>query len=223
MVLDQGGFLEREVRSCPTVVHRHLADPYPGMLALFVFFLVARLKALAERKRVRKKEREAAARLRSRVAMGMENTAVDLPIEEGIFSLASIKVTVLLFLSACVRIGNPEVCFVCKPLSSLLFKLQVALLRHRRQSFFALFTEKVTLKLCSSFHLILVLNCIFVCLFFLFVYVHRVVSWQTGGDLEAIRDVDLSKLEASSMDVAGDDASGSDGTGEDEDDSDDDR
>ncbi|CAM9446618.1 unnamed protein product, partial [Hapterophycus canaliculatus] len=49
------------------------------------------LKALAERKRSRKKEREAAARLRSRVAMGMENTAVDLPVEEGIFSLASIK------------------------------------------------------------------------------------------------------------------------------------
>ena len=52
-----------------------------------------RLKALAQRKRVRKKEREAASRLRSRVAMGMENHAVDLPEEEGVFSLASIKVS----------------------------------------------------------------------------------------------------------------------------------
>lgn len=56
---------------------------------------LVRLKALAERKRVRKKEREAAARLRSRVAMGMENTAVDLPNEEGVFSLASVKVTLV--------------------------------------------------------------------------------------------------------------------------------
>lgn len=55
-------------------------------------FVFSRLKALAQRKRVRKKEREAAGRLRSRVAMGMENTAVDLPDEEGVFSLASIKV-----------------------------------------------------------------------------------------------------------------------------------
>lgn len=54
--------------------------------------LATRLQALAQRKRVRKKEREAAARLRSRVAMGMENTAVDLPEEEGIFSLKNIKV-----------------------------------------------------------------------------------------------------------------------------------
>lgn len=54
-----------------------------------------RLKALAERKRVRKKEREAAARLRSRVAMGMENTAIDLPVEEGVFSLASVKVNMI--------------------------------------------------------------------------------------------------------------------------------
>lgn len=55
-----------------------------------------RLKALAQRKRVRKKEREAAARLRSRVAMGMENTAIDLPEEEGIFSLKTIKVNFLM-------------------------------------------------------------------------------------------------------------------------------
>ncbi|CAM9740804.1 unnamed protein product [Pylaiella littoralis] len=90
------------------------------------------LKALAQRKRVRKKEREAAARLRSRVAMGMENTAVDLPIEESVFSLASVK---------------------------------------------------------------------------------------TAGDLEAIRDVDLSKLDASAMDVVGDD---SDGSGEAKNDADED-
>ena len=50
------------------------------------------MKALSERKRQRKKEREAAARLRSRVAMGMENRAVDLPEEEGVFTLATIKV-----------------------------------------------------------------------------------------------------------------------------------
>lgn len=42
---------------------------------------------------MRKKEREAAARLRSRVAMGMENTAIDLPEEEGVFSLKTIKVS----------------------------------------------------------------------------------------------------------------------------------
>lgn len=59
------------------------------------FCLLFRLKALAERKRQRKKEREAAARLRSRVAMGMENHAVDLPEEEGVFALASIKVRVI--------------------------------------------------------------------------------------------------------------------------------
>lgn len=65
--------------------------------ALFGVRLVSlsfpRLKALAQRKRVRKKEREAASRLRSRVAMGMESNAVDLPEEEGVFSLASIKVS----------------------------------------------------------------------------------------------------------------------------------
>ncbi|CAM9182039.1 unnamed protein product [Choristocarpus tenellus] len=49
------------------------------------------LKALAEKKRLRKKEREGAARLRSRVAMGMENRATDLPQEEGIFSLKTIQ------------------------------------------------------------------------------------------------------------------------------------
>ncbi|CAM9283832.1 unnamed protein product [Discosporangium mesarthrocarpum] len=49
------------------------------------------LRALAEKKRLRKKEREAAARLRARVAMGMENKATDLPEEEGIFTLKSIE------------------------------------------------------------------------------------------------------------------------------------
>ncbi|CAM9738667.1 unnamed protein product, partial [Ectocarpus fasciculatus] len=95
------------------------------------------LKALAQRKRVRKKEREAAGRLRSRVAMGMENTAVDLPDEEGVFSLASIK---------------------------------------------------------------------------------------TGGELESIRDVDLSKLEASAMDVAAgneeEESGEEDGSSDEDDDSD---
>lgn len=43
------------------------------------------------------------------------------------------------------------------------------------------------------------------------------VPRQTAGDLEAIRDVDLSKLDASAMDVVGDD---SDGSGEAEDDAD---
>ncbi|CAB1114287.1 unnamed protein product [Ectocarpus sp. CCAP 1310/34] len=93
------------------------------------------LKALAQRKRVRKKEREAAGRLRSRVAMGMENTAVDLPDEEGVFSLASIK---------------------------------------------------------------------------------------TGGDLESIRDVDLSKLEASAMDVTVDNEEEESGAGDGSSDGDDD-
>lgn len=51
-----------------------------------------RIQALAKRKRERKKEREAAARLRSRVAMGMESHAIDLPEEEAVFSLATIKV-----------------------------------------------------------------------------------------------------------------------------------
>ncbi|CAM9476302.1 unnamed protein product [Ectocarpus sp. 6 AP-2014] len=94
------------------------------------------LKALAQRKRVRKKEREAAGRLRSRVAMGMENTAIDLPDEEGVFSLASIK---------------------------------------------------------------------------------------TGGDLESIRDVDLSKLESSAMDVTVDneeESGAEDGSSDEDDDSD---
>lgn len=49
------------------------------------------------------------------------------------------------------------------------------------------------------------------------------MAWQTGGDLEAIRDVDLSKLEASAMDVDEDDASGSDDGDSGEEDSDDDR
>lgn len=72
---------------------RTLPYPLPDLPYLRTY-RISRLKALAKRKRVRKKEREAAARLRSRVAMGMENsnTAVDLPVEEGIFSLASIKV-----------------------------------------------------------------------------------------------------------------------------------
>lgn len=64
--------------------------------------LLSRLKALAERKRQRKKEREAAARLRSRVAMGMENHAVDLPEEEGMFALTTIKVS-LRYWKACLR------------------------------------------------------------------------------------------------------------------------
>lgn len=85
----------------------------PLLLARSAASFTFRLKALAQRKRVRKKEREAAARLRSRVAMGMENTAVDLPIEEGIFSLASIKVNLIFFLSLCVssrcvQALNPE-------------------------------------------------------------------------------------------------------------------
>lgn len=51
-----------------------------------------RLEALSQRKRSRKKEREAAARLRARVAMGMESHTVNMPDEEGVFSLSIIKV-----------------------------------------------------------------------------------------------------------------------------------
>lgn len=52
----------------------------------------------------------------------------------------------------------------------------------------------------------------------------RCLPLQTAGDLEAIRDVDLSKLDASAMDVAGDDDSDDEvADDEDEDDSDDDR
>lgn len=57
---------------------------------------------------------------------------------------------------------------------------------------------------------------------FLSVVLCIVLSSQTGDDLEAIRDVDLSALEASVMDVAGDDAEdsgdGDSGEGEDSDD-----
>lgn len=70
------------------------------LVSVLFFLCLGRLKALAQRKRVRKKEREAASRLRSRVAMGMENHAVDLPQEEGIFSLASIKVS-----ERCIRLA----------------------------------------------------------------------------------------------------------------------
>lgn len=48
-----------------------------------------------------------------------------------------------------------------------------------------------------------------------------VILLQTGGDLEAIRDVDLSKLDASAMDTTNIDADGSEE--DDDSDSDDDR
>eukprot|EP00611_Tribonema_gayanum_P012939 TRINITY_DN2365_c0_g1_i1.p1 TRINITY_DN2365_c0_g1~~TRINITY_DN2365_c0_g1_i1.p1 ORF type:complete len:1046 (+),score=376.55 TRINITY_DN2365_c0_g1_i1:217-3354(+) len=50
-----------------------------------------RLKVLAEKKRRRKKEREAAAKLRQRVAMGMEAGPIEVADDEGVFSLATIS------------------------------------------------------------------------------------------------------------------------------------
>lgn len=114
------GFVEpraNNVSECSVLLKRCREALY-GVLALPVLTskippllraspaLTFRLQALAQRKRARKKEREAAARLRSRVAMGMENTAVDLPAEEGVFSLASIKVLFQLSLSVSVSLGG---------------------------------------------------------------------------------------------------------------------